>query len=200
MKFRTPFFLIEIESIFLIVIFLSIFSNVFRNYMCGYYICYLFILFHEFSHIFVAAILGKEMEVLKFSISGVNIKFKYKTEKYIYNIGNILIYIIGPISNLILAIVFYNNKMIFEINIFLALINLLPIYPLDGYNILKFIIYYFLNKKIGKKLLNLINNIVFIFLGIVAFFQIIYLNNPSVVLLFIYLFFINKANKINKNV
>ena len=69
-----------------------------------------------------------------------NVKFereKYKIENEDSYFYNILIYLAGPISNIILALVFYRIRFIFEINLSLAIINLFPIYPLDGYNVLE---------------------------------------------------------------
>src|SRR5699024_1713702 len=59
-------------------------------------------------------------------------------------IHKILVFLSGPIFNLFLAIIFYKIEVpyklkfyMFYTNLFLCIINLLPILPLDGANILK---------------------------------------------------------------
>ena len=46
--------------------------------------------------------------------------------------------------------------MVFEINIALACINMFPIKPLDGYNILTLLLKKLLSNKVSKKVVNLI--------------------------------------------
>lgn len=198
MNIKTPLLNIEIEPLFLTVIFITILSSIFRQYITSYFICYLFIFFHELSHMFVASILAKEIDKFKFSISGVSIKFKensYFKNKKIENIKNMAIYFAGPLSNLLLAYLFKSNKMIFNINIFLALVNLLPIFPLDGYNILKNI-FFIMNGKENKikNIFKIIYIITFVIVLSFAIIQIIITKNPSIFIFLIYIYIINQKN------
>lgn len=197
MKIKTPYFTLEIEILFIITLLISIFSLNFRNYLSNYYICYLFILFHELSHMFVASIFGKEINKFKLSLSGVNISFKeeYLNSMNIFKIKNILIYAAGPLSNILLSILFINNKMIFSINIFLAILNLLPIYPLDGYNILECILNIFFNVEKCNIIIDIISKFLFLLLFILAIFQLIILKNPSILIFLIYIIILNESNK-----
>ena len=196
MKIKTPFLVLEIEILFIIVIFISIFSSTFFDYILNYFICYSFILFHELSHMFMASVFGKEIDIFKFSISGVNIKFKEESNKKNINIlKEILIYIVGPFSNVFLAMLLKNNIMIFQMNLFLAFINILPIYPLDGYNILRNIFYIFFSKKKSNIILECTNKFVFIIMLVIALLQVIFLKNPSIIIFSIYIFFINQNSK-----
>ena len=196
MKIKTPFLVLEIEILFIIVIFISIFSSTFFDYILNYFICYSFILFHELSHMFMASVFGKEIDIFKFSISGVNIKFKEESHKKNINIlKEILIYIVGPFSNVFLAMLLKNNIMIFQMNLFLAFINILPIYPLDGYNILRNIFYIFFSKKKSNIILECTNKFVFIIMLVIALLQVIFLKNPSIIIFSIYIFFINQNSK-----
>lgn len=193
MKIKTPFFIIEFEIIFLIVFFSFILSNEIKKMLFSFYICYLFIIFHELSHVFFASLFGKKMKKFKFTLSGVNINFSNicELEKY----KEIIIYIAGPLSNFLLAIIFYYNKMIFEVNIFLGLINLLPIYPLDGYNILVNILRgtrYYNNKR---ELLDKIQFILIVNIVIVGLIQLIFTKNISIIIFIIYIIFISFSNK-----
>ena len=134
MYFKNKILNIEIEWLFFLTFLTSIFSLKARNYLKGYFLCYLFILFHELAHIFLAAILGKKIQCLKLSLTGACAKFNYDFN-YTRNrkecIQNIFIYLIGPISNLVLAFIFKKDIMIFQINLVLAFVNLIPIKPLD---------------------------------------------------------------------
>lgn len=196
MKIKTPFLVLEIEILFIIVIFISIFSSTFFDYILNYFICYSFILFHELSHMFMASVFGKEIDIFKFSISGVNIKFKEESHKKNINIlKEILIYIVGPFSNVFLAMLLKNNIMIFQMNLFLAFINILPIYPLDGYNILRNILYIFFSKKKSNIILECTNKFVFIIMLVIALLQVIFLKNPSIIIFSIYIFFIKQNSK-----
>lgn len=196
MKIKTPFLVLEIEILFIIVIFISIFSSTFFDYILNYFICYSFILFHELSHMFMASVFGKEIDIFKFSISGVNIKFKEESHKKNINIlKEILIYIVGPFSNVFFAMLLKNNIMIFQMNLFLAFINILPIYPLDGYNILRNIFYIFFSKKKSNIILECTNKFVFIIMLVIALLQVIFLKNPSIIIFSIYIFFINQNSK-----
>ncbi len=201
MKLKTPYFEIEIENLFIIVsIILLLFSN-FNSFFISFYTCYLFIIFHELAHIYIASIFGKDIEKLRFSLAGVCVYFsrkkydicKKKVSKFDFII-NILIYIAGPLSNFFLSIIFYNIKMIHEINLFLGLLNLIPIYPLDGYNILQnilFIIYF--DNDICKKKINIINKImIFIFVIFCILFSVTQKNISSIIFL-LYIYILNKS-------
>ena len=197
MKFKTPYFILEFEILFVLTILVTILSSSFRNYLSSYYICYLFILFHELSHMFIAAILGKEISNLKFSLSGVNISFKedYLNKNNISKLKDILIYLAGPLSNLILALIFRKSEMIFNINIFLAILNLLPIYPLDGYNILENIISLFFYIKKCNIIMGFLSNISFTILLILGIIQLITFNSPSIIIFLLYVYILNNNCK-----
>ena len=110
---------IEFEIVFIIVFLVFIFSNTIRKILFSFYMCYLFIIFHELAHLTITLLFGKEIENFKFSLSGVCIELKKKRfdlkgnkRLKIENIEEIILYLAGPISNIILAYIFNNNKMI----------------------------------------------------------------------------------------
>ena len=142
-KIRIKNTTLEVEYLVIITIIISCISKAVRSYFLNYYICILFIVYHESSHIFVATILNRELKKITISISGLTAYFKYdyKPKNRKYYVKSIIIFLAGPISNLLMAVLFKNIKFIYEINMFLALLNLFPIYPLDGFNILKSILY-----------------------------------------------------------
>lgn len=197
MVFKTKFCRIEIEIIFIFLIFTSIISNTTFKFLYYFFACYLFILFHELMHILVGNILNKKLIKIKLSISGVCATFekeKYIKSKDIY-IKNILIYLSGPCSNLMLACIFKDNIMIREINIFLALLNLLPIFPLDGYNIILNILNIFFPHKSFTKSISIICNIFIFVLIMISIYQIKEYYSFSLLIFSFYIFVL----KINKN-
>lgn len=192
MKIKTPFFIIEFEIMFVIVFFSFILSNEIKKILFSFYMCYLFIIFHELSHMFVATILGKEIKLFKFSLAGVNICFSNLNKFSIYK--EILIYLAGPVSNIVLATLFQYNKMIFEVNLSLAIINLIPIFPLDGYNIL----YNILRNLNNNIILEIISGICILILSLFSIIQIIYTKNISILIFLIYILVIYLNNKKGK--
>ena len=102
----------------------------------------------------------------------------------------ILIYFAGPLSNLVLAFLFYNIEMVRDINVGLAIINLLPIYPLDGFHILKILLNWSFSKGRVDNILKHVQKIFFIgivTLGIGVFFM---TKNPSIIIFAMYVIFI----------
>ncbi|MDD3303300.1 MAG: site-2 protease family protein [Clostridia bacterium] len=203
MKLRFSRMNIEIENIFLIVLFLFLFSYTIRNILFSFYMCYLFIIFHELAHLTVALLFGKEIENFKFSISGVCIEFKKKrfyvnetVKLKIENIKEILLYMVGPLSNIMLACLFSNNKMIFEINMIFAMINMFPIFPLDGYHILDNILEFFnMKQKKRETVLYILSKCLLSFLLLVGIIQLVFLFNPSIIIFVFYVFLIQENNK-----
>ena len=194
---------IEFEIVFLIVFLVFIFSNTIRKILFSFYMCYLFIIFHELAHLTITLLFGKEIENFKFSLSGVCIelkkkRFDLKGNKRLKkeNIEEIILYLAGPISNIILAYIFNNNKMICEINIAFAIINLLPIFPLDGYNILDNLLELF-NMRLKKRevILEILSNILIFILFFVGIVQLLFLFNPSIIMFSFYVFLIQFNNK-----
>lgn len=202
MKIKTPLFDIKIDILFLIVMFIFLLYSKVRIFFSSFFICYLFIVFHEAAHMLVASIFGKSIESFNISLFGVSITFKrehYSISNKITDRGtcikNILIYLAGPVSNFILAIIFEKIKIVFDINLFLCVVNLIPIYPLDGYNILKNILLFKYDEEEIEKIISIINYIFFISLFILGALSIIVLYNPSLILFLIYILII-KSNHI----
>ena len=190
MKINTPLFKIEIEWLMIVTIIISIFSINARNYLSNFFICYIFILFHELSHMFFGTIFGENVNTLKLTISGVNVSFENNILALNLNkIKKLIIYFAGPISNFLIAIFFRNINMIFEINVFLGLINLLPIYPLDGYNIL----YTLVNGR--KNILKNVSRAIFFILIILSVIQFMLYRMFSFTIFTIYLVLISKKSK-----
>ena len=128
-------------------------------FLCGYFIESLIItltvLVHEFFHSIVAKKYGFEVnEIEIFPFGGIA---KFEQIKTIYPKEEIFICIIGPLSNLIIAIIFMSLKSLYfhsymidyiiRINKLMFVINILPIFPLDGGKIVRAILSLFIGYK-----------------------------------------------------
>ncbi len=189
MILRLNSFFIEIENLFIIVLISFFFSDKIKLFLTSYFVCYLFIIFHELSHIIFASIFGKKIRKLKLSIAGVCVVFNNNDGLKI--IKKIIIYLAGPLGNIILALLFRNIDFVFEINIFLAILNLMPVYPLDGYNILNCILTS-LNKISYLKSIETFFLSFLLVISIIVFFM---YYNPSLIIFFMYVILIKYFTK-----
>lgn len=202
MKIKTPLMTVECEGLFLIVFFLFLLSIQVREFLNYYFLCYLFIIFHELSHVLIGVIIGEEIENFKFTLSGVCVTFKEKrfvTTNMITKskiIPEIILYLAGPISNVMLAILFYKIELIMGMNLLLAMINLVPIYPLDGYQILLRILKLFgFNQTLNTYIIHILNYVFFFILFCFCIHQIVYFDNIAILLFPIYISLL----KLNEN-
>ena len=126
---------------------------------------------HELGHLIMGIILGMKPEKLEIIPIGIRITFKLnikdinkkvkKANKL--EIKKILIAIAGPAINILIIIsattkinIIAKINFIYA-NLLLAIINLVPIYPLDGGRILKGIITIFKGKQKGEQTINIIS-------------------------------------------
>lgn len=185
MKLKIKEFNMYLDKTILIVGFLCLFFEGIRDYFENYFICYLFIIFHELSHMFVASIYGIKTIKLCIRISGLNIYLDS------YNRGGLkwfVIFLAGPLSNIILAYIFKNIPMVYTINLSLAIINLIPIYPLDGYNIFETILNQLtIKRKTIKKVQKISEIMVIVLLVIVGIYQFVIFENLSIILMIFYI-------------
>lgn len=101
---------------------------------------------HEAAHIISALILKIQFDKFKITLFGYNLKTDLEN---INLIKKLFLFLSGPACNLLLFIIFKNtsNSNFADINIFLAIINMIPIVPLDGGNICKSVLEIFLDLK-----------------------------------------------------
>lgn len=188
MQIKKNGFTFEIENLLIIILISFFFSAKIKLFLTSYFVCYLFIAFHELSHVAVAAIFSKKLKKIKLSIAGICVVF---SNDELEIVKELIIYIAGPLSNLCLAMIFNNISFIFEINIFLCVLNLMPIFPLDGYNILRILF-----RKIGKhKCIKYVQFTFFILLFLLSIIAIFCGKNPSLFIFFTYLMLIKYATK-----
>lgn len=205
MKIKTPLFNIKIDILFIVIMFIFFLYPKLTKFFSSFLICYMFIIFHEASHMLIGTILGKSIDTFNISLFGVSVSFckmRYEIKKNVHKeefIKEILLYTAGPLSNFILAIIFKNIRFVFDINIFLGILNLIPIYPLDGYNILKnFLLIRFKDGSV-EKIINFLNYIFFVILLILGIICFVVIYNPSLILFLIYLLIIKNSDIKYKN-
>lgn len=193
MKFKIKGISIYIEeTIFFTLILMCLFMNI-NEYLSSYIMCYLFIMFHEFAHILVANIFNISITKVEFRTLGMCAKLDNFNRN---GLKWICIFLAGPLANLLLSIIFRSNIMIMSINIAMMLINLMPIYPLDGYNILTIIIDGInINNKF--KLQRNIEKITYVLIMLIGIIQLVKYGNPSIFLLAIYAYIQSKTAEQN---
>lgn len=98
---------------------------------------FIFILLHELGHLVTGITIGLKIKKINIHISGLSVEFEnYGKQR---NANKIAVDIAGPLINiitLVIAIIIKQEEIAY-INLLLAIVNLLPIYPLDGGQILR---------------------------------------------------------------
>lgn len=197
MRLKIKEFNIYLDETILIVGFLCLFFEDIRAYFENYFMCYLFIAFHELSHMFVASIFGIKTTRLCIRISGLNINLYGHNRR---GIKWLLIFLAGPLSNIILSYIFKKIPMVYTINLALAIINLIPIYPLDGYNIFEIILNQLTIKHNNiKKIQKIVEIMVIILLVMLGIYQFIILKNLSIILMIFYIIIQSSSLRNNRD-
>lgn len=92
--------------------------------------------------------------------------------------------------------------MFIYINMLIFIFNMLPIYPLDGGRIIKYILSLYLGKKNGAKITNIVSNIFVVIITILIIYFSIQLKNVTYTFALIYIIILtikeNKKYKIKK--
>lgn len=149
------------------------------------------IIFHEFTHIIVGNKLGCKLYNIEIGLTGT--KAELSNIDDLIDKEKILLYLSGPISNLIISVVSYiiykfTNMNIFEvvyvINMGLFMFNLIPAYPLDGARILEIIISKGSSYIRSKKITSIISYIISAILILIFLFS-IFIKNINLSLLLI---------------
>lgn len=194
---------IDLKIIFLCIVYLIL------NQLELYLLFIVFITIHEIMHALVGTICGfkpASMEIMPFGLSLTFYSFSSANAK-----KKIITYLAGPISNIILAIIFigisnkYNTNdeiIAYSIytNILLGIFNLLPILPLDGGKILKEILKKIYGNKKSYSLISFIGKVTLAILTLLYSVFILKLKNIGVVVILMYLWYlkIKEDKKINR--
>ena len=99
------------------------------------------VIFHELGHILMIKLLGGTL--VKSELYGVGANINYYLKKRT-NAKEILISSAGPLFGFICANIgnYFSFELFYNFSISLCLINLLPVLPLDGGNIIRSILYF----------------------------------------------------------
>jgi len=121
---------------------------------------------------------------------------EFETSYNIVFIKKIIILLSGPISNFCISLFFYKfntyfSEKIFLINIFLGIFNLLPIYPLDGENILNQSIQIFCGYKKGNNKSFIVSKCCLCCITFLYSLLIIKIKNCSILFVIIFLWYKN---------
>lgn len=163
--------LLNVFNIKLSTILIIIFSILFGNFKQMLWL-FIIALIHECFHLLACLLLKIKIEKLTLLPFGAYLKVN--DVENISFIKQIIIYIAGPLSmffNLIWINLFYkyhflneiNFTFLKQINFNMFIVNILPIYPLDGYMIIRAIIGFFKPYKKTLKLSYIISIITFLF-------------------------------------
>ena len=161
-----------------------------------YVIFFISILLHEMFHAIFGILLGLKIKKIKINPLGFNIEFMSFKEKY--RIGKkIVIYLVGPLFNLIVALIFFmlniNEDLKINIvytNLVLGIFNMLPILPLDGGKILKEICNVFLGFKNSNVYVLLLSKIILIIISVSYSILIFKVKNIFIFVVIVYLWYL----------
>lgn len=165
---------------------------------------FIFILLHELGHAITGITLGLKIKKVNVNVFGLSIEFENYGKERINN--KIIIDLAGPLINLIAFIIaiILKKEEIAYINIVLAIINLLPMYPLDGGRIVKNILLKKYNYKQVVAYTEIISKNTLIIITAVSSIAILYIKNFGIFLVIMYLWSIAlkewKKNQIIKRV
>ena len=142
---------------------------------------------HEIGHFAAALII--HAKIIKFRIALFGINMQINTNDLSLN-KKLALFFAGPLTNILIMLlsfryydvlkihfydvfsIHYFHNILYDIayiNIFLSLINLLPIIPLDGGNVLKSILEQYIKKKYVYKII-LTLNIIFLIISSYCFY------------------------------
>lgn len=182
-----------------------------------YALLMIFACLHELSHLLMGLVLEIKPTVLEIKPVGFAVTLKNPIRDYnkkFFN-GNILefkkifVYIMGPVCNIVLAIIinfinidFFLRQELMYINLIIALVNFLPVYPLDGGRIVKCILSIIFGLKKSYEITERVS--LFVTVLTLAFGSIVVLKvqNYGLLIMLLYLLYINivESKKIQKKI
>lgn len=175
-----------------------------------YSLAMLFALLHELGHLLCGIVLGFKVKCLKIMPLGFSVEFYTNINDYNIKIKKtnlvilkkILIDFSGPMVNAILiivAILFSLPESIVYSNVLILIINLTPIYPLDGGRIIRNILKIFFKNLKAYKYTNKISNFFSAIISVFSSIAIFYYKNIAIffAIIFIWVLIFNENKMYN---
>lgn len=198
-------FKIDIKIFLIALVFLLV------NQIYMYILFMIFAIIHECFHLLAGIILGYKVKSIRIMPLGLSIAFNEKEEEYnakikrsnFNNVKKIIMLLMGPISNIVIAFFFMllNMAIPVYINVLIAIFNLLPIYPLDGGQILNRLSRIIYGNFEAYKISNSVNNIIMSILTALASIGLLYTKNIAIIFIIMFLWYlIIKENKKYKEI
>lgn len=185
------------------IFFLIIFYIITKNIRIFAY-TFIFILIHELGHVFAGIFLGLKINKININLIGLSIEFENYGEER--KINKIIIDSMGPCINAIILVFALIVKLeeIAYINLMIILINMLPIYPLDGGRILKTVLLYKKPYIETMRIVEKVSKNMLILITFASGILILYFKNIAFFLIIIYLWYLlfqeNKKNRLIQKV
>lgn len=188
-------------------IFIFILIFLLTNQIKIYGILMLFALIHELGHMLVGILLSFKPVKLEIMPYGLSVGFEVKCEDYNKKIKNgnmllikkLIIVLAGPITNLIITIIFLifnitffgiERELVVYSNILIGIFNLIPIYPLDGGRIIKNILHIIVGLKKSYQYTNQISKVTICLLTAICSIAILYIRNIAILIILAYLWYL----------
>lgn len=150
-------------------------------------LAYIFILIHEIAHVLVAILLQVKVYELELLPIGVNAKYCGK----ISSIKELIISLAGPIASF-LFYKFLKIDILKQINLFIAITNLIPLKPYDGGRIIYSLFTIVIGKKYASKIYIILQKVCLNLLAALAIFSFVKFKNYYLVIACIYMICIAK--------
>ena len=187
---------VYISPFTLLMIVFSFYSQVMNEFLIAFVVA----IVHEFSHLIVAAFLRYEVKKFKLMPYGACLELEndFKCQK-----DELLISSAGPFSNLIMLFFCVITKHLFNVNvlffayanIYMLILNLIPVVPLDGGRIFKALTEEFYIPKLNLGVLASVVSTLFILLtGVILIIK----TNGNFSLFLVGIFLTNNINVHNK--
>ena len=191
-------------------VFLFVLLFILTNQIELYALVMLFALIHELGHLLCGVILDFEVENFEIMPLGFSVEFKPNVKDYnkkimksnILTVKKLCINLAGPMANFIIIIVSYLFKLqdiIIFSNLIILIINMIPIYPLDGGRVLKNVLKLLFGNQKALKCTNTISNVAVIMLTIISSIGIYYYKNIAILfaIIFVWLLILKENKKFN---
>ena len=192
---------IKIDMKILIFVLIFFITNQIKIYI----LLMIFACLHELGHLIFGMILGFKPYLFEIKPIGFSVSFNNAIEDYNKKIkkGNLLelkkifVYIAGPMVNILVSFIlyFFNIDILLKVeliylNLILAFVNLLPIYPLDGGRILKCILCISYGLKKSYIITERVSVVVIVLILFASSILVLKVHNFGLLLIILYLVYI----------